>query len=69
MPPAGTSKITVNHCFTPIRLIISVAKGLKFWPQNTKGAEKNCVGLGIFGAKFFADLSKRAEKGPNFLGA
>jgi hypothetical protein len=57
MPPAGTSKITVNHCFTPIRLIISVAKGLKFWPQNT------------IGAKFFADLSKRAEKGPNFLGA
>jgi hypothetical protein len=45
----------------------SVAKGTKFRPQNTKWAEKNCVGPGKFGAELLADLLKRAEKEPNFL--
>jgi hypothetical protein len=46
--------------------LTSVAKGPKFRPQNTKGAEKNCVGLGKSGAEFLADLSKKGRKGPNF---
>jgi hypothetical protein len=43
--------------------ISSVAKGPKFRPQNTKGAEKNCVGAGKFGAEVLADLSKKGQKG------
>jgi hypothetical protein len=47
----------------------SVAKGPKFRPQNTKGAEKNCVGPGNFGAEILADLSKKGRKGAElFLG-
>jgi hypothetical protein len=38
--------------------------GPKFRPQNTKGAEKNCVEPGKFRAKLLTDLSK---KGPNFF--
>jgi hypothetical protein len=45
----------------------SVAKGPKFRPQTTKGAEKDCVGLGKSAAELLANLSKRAEKGPNFV--
>jgi hypothetical protein len=49
----------------------SVAKGPKFRPQNTKGAEKNCMGPGKSGAELLADLSKKgrkeAEKGANFF--
>jgi hypothetical protein len=41
----------------------SVAKGPKFRPQNTKGAEKNCVGPGKSGAELLADLSKKGRKG------
>jgi hypothetical protein len=41
----------------------SVAKGPKFRPQNTKWAEKNCVGPGKFEAEFLADLSKKGRKG------
>jgi hypothetical protein len=41
----------------------SVAKGPKFWPQNTKGAEKNCIGPGKFGAEVLADVSRKGRKG------
>jgi hypothetical protein len=34
----------------------SVAKGPKFRPQITKGAEKNCMEAGKSGAEFVADL-------------
>jgi hypothetical protein len=37
----------------------SVAKGPKFWPQNTNGGEKNYVGPGKSGAEFYADLPKK----------
>jgi lysine/ornithine N-monooxygenase len=47
--------------------VTSVAKEPKFRPQNTKGAEINCVGPGKSGAELLADLSKRAQKGPNFF--
>jgi hypothetical protein len=40
----------------------SVAKGPKFRPQSTKGAEKNCLGPGKSGAEFLADLSKKGRK-------
>jgi hypothetical protein len=45
-----------------IMLINSVAKGPKFRPQNTKGAEKNGVGPNIC-----LICQKRAGKGPNFF--
>jgi hypothetical protein len=41
----------------------SVAKGPKFRPQTTKGAEKDCVGLGKSGAELLANLSKKGRKG------
>jgi hypothetical protein len=40
-----------------------VAKGPKFRPQNTKGAEKNCVGPEKSGAEYLPDLSKKGRKG------
>jgi hypothetical protein len=40
----------------------SVAKGPKFWPQNTKGAEKNSAGPVKSGAEFLQDLQKRGSK-------
>jgi hypothetical protein len=56
-------------CIRYFRLTYSVAKGPKFRPQNTKGAEKNCVGPGKFGAEVLADLSKKGRKGAElFLG-
>jgi hypothetical protein len=45
----------------------SVAKGPKFRPQNTKGAEKNGWGPGKSGAEFFADLSKKGRKEAEFF--
>jgi hypothetical protein len=41
----------------------SVSKGPKFRPQNTKGAEKNCMGPGKSRAELFAELSKKGRKG------
>jgi hypothetical protein len=41
----------------------SVAKGPKFRPQNTKGAENNCVGPEGSGAEHLPDLSKKGRKG------
>jgi hypothetical protein len=45
------------------RVSCSVVKGPKFRPQNTKGAEKKCVGPGKFGAEVLADVSKKGRKG------
>jgi hypothetical protein len=45
----------------------SVAKGPKFRPQNTKGAEKNCVGPGKSATEFMADLSKKGRKGADLF--
>jgi hypothetical protein len=42
--------VIISHC--------SVAKGPKFWTQNSKGKKK------LSAAKFFSDLP---EKGPNFF--
>jgi hypothetical protein len=41
----------------------SVAKGPKFRPQKTKGAEKNCVGPGKSVAEFLAESWKKGRKG------
>jgi hypothetical protein len=41
----------------------SVAKGPQFRPQNTKGAEKNCVGPEKSGAEYLPDLTKKGRKG------
>jgi hypothetical protein len=43
--------------------IISVAKGPKFRPQSSKGAEKNLMGLGKSGAELLPDLSKKGRQG------
>jgi hypothetical protein len=48
------------------RIFISVAKGPKFRPQNTQGADKNCVVPGKFWAELLADLLKK-EKTVIFL--
>jgi hypothetical protein len=45
----------------------SVAKRPEFRPQSSKRAEKNLVGPGKSGAELLPDLTKRAEKGPNFF--
>jgi hypothetical protein len=45
----------------------SVAKGPKFRPQNTKGAEKNCVGPEKSGAEFLPDLTKKGRKGADLF--
>jgi hypothetical protein len=47
-------------------LLSSVAKGPKFRPQNTKSARKK-NSPGKSGAELLEELSKREEKGPNFL--
>jgi hypothetical protein len=59
------SRVRVSRFFHPVIPCQgnSVAKGPKFRPQNTKGAEKNCVGPGRFGAEVLADLSKKGRKG------
>jgi hypothetical protein len=41
----------------------SVAKGPKFWPQNIKGAERNCLGPEKSRAEYLPDLSKKGRKG------
>jgi hypothetical protein len=38
-----------------------VAKGPKFWPQNTKGAEKSSVRAGKIKGLFLPDLPKGAD--------
>jgi hypothetical protein len=48
-------------CIFTKQIFVSAAKGPKFWPQNTKGAEKNCGGPGKSGAEFFADISKKGR--------
>jgi hypothetical protein len=48
---------------------VSVAKGLKFRPQNTKGALQKFVRPEKLAAEFSLNMPKRAEKGPNFLEA
>jgi hypothetical protein len=40
----------------PARIFISVAKGPKFRPKNTKGSENNCKGPGKSGTVLMADL-------------
>jgi hypothetical protein len=45
----------------------SVAKGPKFRPQNTKGAEQIVWGRVSLGPDFWQNYQKRAEKGPNFF--
>jgi hypothetical protein len=42
---------------------ISVAKGPKFRPQSTKGAEKKLAGQEKSGAELLSDLSKKGRKG------
>jgi hypothetical protein len=49
--------------------MVGQQQGPKFRPQNTKGAEKNCVGRENLGPTFWQMYQKRAEKGPNFFGA
>jgi hypothetical protein len=44
-------------------LDISVAKGPKFRPQNTKGAEKSSEGPERSGAELLSDLAKKGRKG------
>jgi hypothetical protein len=44
-------------------VIDSVTKGPKFRPQNTKGAERNCLGLEKSGVEYLPDLSKKGRKG------
>jgi hypothetical protein len=41
----------------------SVAKGPKFRPHNTTGAEKNGVGPEKSGAEFLPDLTNKGRKG------
>jgi hypothetical protein len=50
-------------CYRSHNIKSSVAKGPKFRPQNTKGAEKNCVGPEKSGAEFLPDLTKKDRKG------
>jgi hypothetical protein len=47
--------------------MVSVAKGPKFRPQNTKGAEKIVWGRKSLGPNICLIFQKRAEKGPNFF--
>jgi hypothetical protein len=57
---SGTGLLSASLIFfSPV----SVAKGPKFRPQNTKGAEKNSMGPEKSGAEFSADLSIKGRKG------
>jgi hypothetical protein len=58
------------NAFFPFRSMLrnenpqsSVAKGPKVRAQNTKRAEKNCVGPGKSGAELLTDLSNKGRKG------
>jgi hypothetical protein len=61
--------ITENNAALPVRqwIYLKCCQGPKFRPQSTKEAEIYLAGLEKSGAEFFPDLSKRAEKGPNFF--
>jgi hypothetical protein len=61
--PVSNLKIGLNF----ILFDISVAKGPKFRPQNTKGAYKNCGGPGNSGAEFWANLARKGRKGAEIL--
>jgi hypothetical protein len=50
-----------------MQIMISVAKGQKFWPQITIGANKNCVGPETPGPNFCLICQEIAKKGPNFV--